>query len=273
MSTRRLLLIPLLLLLPCTTYTLNTEFLKKIFIGIPTILLVHIGSEYVTTGIHELGHAVTNRAYNGDPIRIGIMSNKSNNVIQQLCIPWIGYAVDTYTLKSRSHDNAIITAAGPIAGILATKIQLHMLEYVLGKIHKRTPKEISKRSCLQPFTFFADLAHGNKALIHPSSQQHQPLSLSEFVIYGIMFFRVARIIGETLYGFFPIHVPRTEGDGILLWENITGSERSFNLPLVPLTLLPFAGAISYGLLSGAYERWIKKQSPSTSTTQLVGLSH
>lgn len=213
MQTRILLQLLLLFWLVPLNALSTKDHIIPLVAGTGLALLGHNILEFISTTCHELGHAYANKSLTGDPIAIKVYMNRQISLLN----PYEGVSIFKTGDVGKCKE-AFRISAGPLAGIASTLCQLYLLNKV-ESTYKETEPLTAKQTFLQPFTLLRSLFKSSKeqskALLH--EKKEIPLTTFDVMLQMLKFFRCSRIIGEAIYGFTPMPVPRAIGDGQKLW--------------------------------------------------------
>jgi hypothetical protein len=227
--------------------------------GVALALAAHTALEFISTGLHELGHAGANKMMNPqDPINIEVTFN--NNILQ----PYKGRANFASPAKNKTSE-AIRIASGPIAGISATMAQIVLFKILENHINK---KPLITKNSLNPFRFFKDSFKNSKALTtsllkDENNENNESYSTLEIALEILKFLRTGRIVGETLYGFTPISIPEGVGDGQHVWKLLLNKEDGYptvSNNLISITLAIMSTPLVFGISKGIIKSLKNKQS-------------
>lgn len=211
--------------------------------GTALALIAHNVLEYVSTVSHELGHSLTNKFITGDPIRFSVTPQSG---IVTLIQPWVGISYYSTSARSRSKlAYMLTTAAGPLAGIAATHLQLYFLSLLEKKYSSTSDTQPTSARWQQPGSFMRELYQASKKqtselLSHKELPKTVGIAETAFTI--LKFLRCSRLVGETLYGFTPITDNNHVGDGQVLWHTILNRPSSA-YPLLSNRLIAITSTI------------------------------
>ncbi len=210
----------------------------------------HYLCEFMSTFCHELGHASACKLTTGNSAHIQLQ-----NELNPLA-PWTGYTVMPSCNAQNKTKDAAITAAGPLAGIGTTLAQIYILQtlehtFTTRKQKDTAPPPLSIRAY---FKNLYEAAHTTTSTFVKEGKTPEfcenPLLIASKIL---TFLRYSRIVGEGLYGFTPISVPRVVGDGQKLWSMLLNSDEQRTIishHLVTITSAIMLSPILLGFLKG-----------------------
>ena len=164
------------------------------------------GLDYFSTHAHELGHAVTNKLITGDPI---------NTYVRPRGLGFEGGSIFKTNLSHRTNAGILRVIAGPLAGILATQLQLSFIDY-LQQLCSKKRAEASLLSSLM-FTpishmknIYHDVCYGTNRLTEDETANYSPESLVKTTLEHLKTNRCGSMLSQAAYGFLPVDIS-TEG--------------------------------------------------------------
>lgn len=231
--------------------TKAVSFSAKLATACSAALGAHYVLEYVSTYMHEHGHGM---ASGGDYI-VTMIAN--NNILEPL------HGITHY--KNSAANPLLTTLAGPLAGISATYIQIIALKMLDEHMHNKSLRTSLHEGLKFPITFFINAVktgkkYGSMMLNLQSTSALKNKTLTEFTIDGLLFLRMGRLVGESIYGLLPYYDQSVIGDGEKIWKTIFGPHvPTFTGNLAGITLVIISSPYIIGAAQAVYEKVYKKQ--------------
>lgn len=201
----------------------------------------HRTCTYASVAAHEYGHAVTNKLLTGDPINCEINSS--------FLRVW-GRA--HYKTALSEGKNVLRTMAGPITGLIATQLQVSMLDYFQALSSKDRIASIKSSLCYTPFSGLMETYN---------ECREASLAPKNFLITTLQTLKIMRCVemfSDAMYGFLPIALrdggnteskskkTKLYGDGQKLWSYILNKPVG-QCPAISNKVLTYAPVALYGL--------------------------
>lgn len=175
----------------CDNLFSTLKKIEPIGSGTAIALATNVVSELMTVYCHELGHALMLKILTGNPIKIEVKPRKKFDLFTPFC----GQAFATTPISDK-WKGVLVTVAGPIGGIIATHLQLELLNH-FDSVKDKNIIQYIKRLCTQSESATASLLQGKLAIQNYPSRMKVAIELLKFM-------RCTSMVGQTAYGFLPI---------------------------------------------------------------------
>lgn len=212
----------ILVIQPVMSQALIPEKYKRLAVAFPLAYAAYRALDYASVVCHEYGHALTQKAFTSDPIDITIKPSFWGTS---------GFSRAKTDLHEHRIKNALMIAAGPIAGIAAT----HLGFTLLNRFDESDDPTI--------FHFMKRL--------YTEAKYGKPYSklapIPRDCIDMLKSMCCARIISEIVYGFLPVGTVTTypnqsnesPGDGQQIWAALLKRDKQ-NYPRISEKILSYA---------------------------------
>ena len=221
MNVRILFKIGLFSLICQTGFGISSKNLAAIGLG----LAGGYALDYFSTHAHELGHAVTNKLITGDPIK---------TFVRPRGLGFAGGSIFKTQLSHNTRPGMLRIIAGPLAGIVATQLQLSLIDYIQ-QLYSKNRAQASLLSSLSytPIShmknIYNDVCYGTNRYNEDETDHDSPESLVKMALEDLKTNRCASILSQAAYGFLPVDISSqtseanyqmegSVGDGQYLWS-------------------------------------------------------